>query len=106
MNILFDARVIQDHFPGIGRYAYNLLAALPAELRAGEQLVVLHDSTAPSTRLPVNALREAAHPQVQWQEWRVPVFGAKIWRAGRLTRPTQSHTLPTMCGQPWQACRR
>lgn len=77
MNFLFDARVIQDHFPGIGRYAFNLLAALPAELRAGEQIVVLHDLSAPSTRLPLHTLRELHHPQARWQEWHVPVFGLK-----------------------------
>ena len=85
MNILFDARVIQDHFPGIGRYAFNLLAALPAELRAGEQLIVLYDPSTPSTRLPIQTLREKQHPQVRWQEWRVPVFGVKNL-ASRLPR--------------------
>lgn len=77
MNILFDARVIQDHFPGIGRYAFNLLSALPAELRAGEQLVVLFDPSTPSTRLPIQALRDKQNEQMRWQEWRVPVFGLK-----------------------------
>jgi alpha-1,3-rhamnosyl/mannosyltransferase len=77
VNILFDARVIQDHFPGIGRYAFNLLAALPAELRDDERITVLHDPSAPSTRLPIHALREQPHPRVRWQAWPVPVFGVK-----------------------------
>jgi alpha-1,3-rhamnosyl/mannosyltransferase len=50
---------------------------LPAELRAGEQLVVLHDPSTPSTRLPIHTLREQPHPQVRWQAWPVPVFGMK-----------------------------
>jgi alpha-1,3-rhamnosyl/mannosyltransferase len=86
VKFLFDARVIQDHFPGIGRYAFNLLAALPAELRAGEQIIVLHDPSAPSLRLPMERLRERQHPQVRWQEWRVPVFGVKNL-ASRLPHP-------------------
>jgi alpha-1,3-rhamnosyl/mannosyltransferase len=63
---LFDARVVQDHFPGIGRYAYNLLAALPACLRDDESLVVLHDPSARNTRFNLAALdgprlRRVAH---------------------------------------------
>lgn len=77
MNFLFDARVIQDHFPGIGRYAFNLLAALPAELRPGERLIALHDPSTPSTRLPLRSLHEMQCSQVSWQEWRVPLFGLK-----------------------------
>ena len=29
-NIIFDGRLTADHFPGIGRYSYNLLRALLA----------------------------------------------------------------------------
>lgn len=105
MNILFDARVIQDHFPGIGRYAFNLLSALPAEMRAGEQIVVLHDPSTPSTRLPIQALREKPSPNVQWREWRVPVFGLKnlASRPPRIANGV-AHFLyyvrPTMAGMP------
>src|SRR6266508_3253581 len=50
MNIVFDARVIQDHFPGIGRYAYNLLLSLPAHLGPDDQLVAWRDPQAVNTR--------------------------------------------------------
>ncbi len=69
---VFDARVIQDHFPGIGRYAYNLLAALPAELDETESIVALFDSSAPNTRFDLSCLR---HPRLEWVKHRAPIFG-------------------------------
>jgi glycosyltransferase involved in cell wall biosynthesis len=39
-----DARTVHPHFPGVGRYTANLVAALPACLDPSEQLVVLRDS--------------------------------------------------------------
>jgi alpha-1,3-rhamnosyl/mannosyltransferase len=75
MNIVFDARVIQDHFPGIGRYAYNLLAELPAQLHGDETLTVLHDPSAKNTRLPTTAQQARTHAQVRWVAWPSSVFG-------------------------------
>jgi alpha-1,3-rhamnosyl/mannosyltransferase len=40
MRILLDARTIQDHFPGIGRYVYNLALALAPELDGDLWLLV------------------------------------------------------------------
>jgi len=57
MNIIFDARVIQDHFPGIGRYAYNLLKRMPEHLQAGETLIALVDPTARNTNLDLGAIQ-------------------------------------------------
>ncbi|HEY3290295.1 MAG TPA: hypothetical protein VGK87_09225, partial [Anaerolineae bacterium] len=51
MNYIFDARVIQDHFPGIGRYAYNLLQHLPDELQENECITALVDDSAQSSYL-------------------------------------------------------
>lgn len=75
---LFDARVIQDHFPGIGRYAWNLLRALPALLQPDESLIVLHDGTAKNTRLPspLSAPAGAAAARIAFIEHRAPIFGA------------------------------
>ena len=72
MNIFFDARVIQDHFPGIGRYAWNLLAALPKHLAPGDTLTLLHDPGAKNTRFDMAAL---AHPAVRRVETSAPIFG-------------------------------
>jgi alpha-1,3-rhamnosyl/mannosyltransferase len=49
MRIVIDARYINDHFPGIGRYVYNLARAL-AELASPHTLVALHNPDLPNTR--------------------------------------------------------
>lgn len=46
MRIAFDARVIQDHFPGIGRYALHLLEAIAAA-DPGAEIVAFYDPNAP-----------------------------------------------------------
>jgi len=71
MRILFDARVIQDHFPGIGRYAHSLLGALPAHLRPDESLIVLRDPSARNTRLDLARLQ---HPRIAWIDYGTPIF--------------------------------
>jgi len=43
VNICFDARTVQEHFPGVGRYAANLAQAMVSWLDASEQLTVLTD---------------------------------------------------------------
>lgn len=74
MNIVFDARVIQDHFPGIGRYAYNLLSELIRLIGAGEALTVLYDPSAQNTRYDLAALRDRHDKRVMWAEYRRPIF--------------------------------
>ncbi|MGQ9903804.1 MAG: glycosyltransferase family 4 protein [Anaerolineae bacterium] len=71
MRIIFDARVIQDHFPGIGRYAHGLLSALPAQLSENETLVALRDSSAQNTRFDLSTLN---HPKLTWVEHHAPIF--------------------------------
>ena len=55
MRVVIDGRTIQDHFPGIGRYVYNLTRAL-AGLGADLDIVLLHDPTRQSSRFNVNDL--------------------------------------------------
>jgi alpha-1,3-rhamnosyl/mannosyltransferase len=55
MRIVIDARYVYDHFPGIGRYVYNLLLAL-ATLDQPHRLVVLHNPALPNTRHDLAAL--------------------------------------------------
>lgn len=71
MSILFDARVIQDHFPGIGRVAYNLLAQLPAMLDANERIWALRNPAAKNTRYDLASL---AHPNLRWLDLDTSVF--------------------------------
>lgn len=51
-HFVVDVRVVQDHFPGIGRYAWNLVRSMPAHLHPNEMLTVLWDPDAVNTRLP------------------------------------------------------
>lgn len=74
MPYLFDARVIQNHFPGIGRVAYNLLAHLPAMLDEHEQILALRNPFTQNTRYDLNAL---AHPKLQWVDVDTPVFSPR-----------------------------
>ncbi|MBC8159575.1 MAG: glycosyltransferase family 4 protein, partial [Roseiflexaceae bacterium] len=55
MNIAIDARYVADHFPGIGRYTYNLIRAL-AELKTPHQLHVLHNPALRNTRFDLESL--------------------------------------------------
>lgn len=77
MRVFFDARVIQDHFPGIGRYAWNLLAAMPQWLAADDHLTIAHDPAAQNTRYDVAALAPAGDPRVRIVESRTPVFSLR-----------------------------
>jgi alpha-1,3-rhamnosyl/mannosyltransferase len=73
MHIVFDARVIQDHFPGIGRYAFNLLRELPKHLDKRERITVLHDPSLPNSHYDMQTLQAA---NVALAEWRAPIFRA------------------------------
>ncbi len=77
MNIVFDARVIQDHFPGIGRYAANMLMELPGLLRNGETLTILHDPNVKSSRYEELQAETSVLKSVRWVEYRMPIFGLK-----------------------------
>lgn len=75
MNVFFDGRVIQDHFPGIGRYAWNLLKALPKQLAPEDRVTVLHDPSAKNTRYDIAALASPGDPRVALVRTHAPIFG-------------------------------
>jgi alpha-1,3-rhamnosyl/mannosyltransferase len=60
VRIVIDARYISDHFPGIGRYVYNLLVAL-AELDQPHTFVALYNPDLPNTRFDIAALSRYPH---------------------------------------------
>ncbi|MBO9362830.1 MAG: glycosyltransferase family 4 protein [Thermoflexus sp.] len=66
MEVVFDGRVIQDRFPGIGRYAFRLLEAM-LSLEPELQLRLLYVPRAPNQRWDLRALDR--FPAVQ----RIPV---------------------------------
>jgi alpha-1,3-rhamnosyl/mannosyltransferase len=55
VRIVIDARYVSDHFPGIGRYVYNLLRAL-GELDQPHSFVVLYNPALTNTRYDMAAL--------------------------------------------------
>ncbi|HMP40796.1 MAG TPA: glycosyltransferase family 1 protein [Roseiflexaceae bacterium] len=55
MRIAIDARFSADHFPGIGRYIYNLVRSLAAVANADQLLVLYHAARTPH-RLDMTAL--------------------------------------------------
>ncbi|MCL4504770.1 MAG: glycosyltransferase family 4 protein [Chloroflexi bacterium] len=71
MNIVFDARVIQDHFPGIARYAFNLLAALPDNLQESDSILALRLPSAPNAHYQWAKLVERG---VRVQDYLAPIF--------------------------------
>ena len=73
MRILLDARTIQDRFPGIGRYVYNLAAALVPQLDG--ELLLLVNHALPNTQYPISPLE--AHPNVRLIPTAIPI---RHWR--------------------------
>jgi len=63
VRITIDARYINDHFPGIGRYLYNLLLAL-AGLDQPHLLVALYNPDLLNTRYDLAALSSYPHIRV------------------------------------------
>jgi alpha-1,3-rhamnosyl/mannosyltransferase len=70
MRILIDARVIQDHFPGIGRYVFNLIDALARQLDG--ELLALVDENAVNSRYDLGQL--ARHANVSLVPTAIPIF--------------------------------
>src|SRR5215212_3468702 len=57
MRIAIDARYVADHFPGIGRYVYNLVHGL-AGVSHAHTLIVLHNPAIRNTRHDIAALAQ------------------------------------------------
>ncbi len=73
MRIVIDARYVSDHFPGIGRYVYNLLLAL-GELDQPHSFVVLYNPALTNTRYDMSAL--ARSPTLRLVATRLRPFSA------------------------------
>ena len=83
MRIAVDGRYIQDHFPGIGRYAYSLIRAMSAASPENEYIVYF-DPSVPNSRFDVSGL---ATPGVLLREMRLSVFSPRnVWSWRELVR--------------------
>jgi glycosyltransferase involved in cell wall biosynthesis len=75
VRVVLDGRTISDHFPGIGRYTFNLAGALAQALPADDELLVLHNPAQTNTRFDLAAL--AAHPSLRLVPTDVPNFALR-----------------------------
>lgn len=62
MRIGIDARYVHDHFPGIGRYVYNLIREL-SQLETAHEFIVFHNPKLTNTRYDMAALER--YPSVR-----------------------------------------
>ena len=56
LRVVLDGRTISDHFPGIGRYTYQLAHALAAELAGRGSLMLIHQPGLAAGRFDLAAL--------------------------------------------------
>ena len=73
VRIVIDARYVNDHFPGIGRYVYNLLLAL-GEMDQPHSFAVLYNPALTNTRYDMVAL--ARFPALRLVATRLRPFSA------------------------------
>ncbi len=73
MRYAIDGRCIQDHFPGIARYTWNLVRALASHAR-DDEFVLLYDPLARNTRYELSPLAE--EPNVRLVPGAAPLFSA------------------------------
>jgi len=105
VRLVLDGRTIADHFPGIGRYAFNLAQGLASVLPPGDELVVLHDSRQPNTRFKLAEL--AGFPNVKLLEIAARNFSLaeqlRVPAALRRVRPAVYHS-PYYVMPYWPGC--
>ncbi len=98
-----DGRYIQDHFPGIGRYTYNLIDAL-ARRAPDDRFVVLCNSALRNTRydlaalarLPNIELRRVAVPTFSLgEQFQLPISHAQLFHSPYFVKPYVSR-VPTL----------
>lgn len=83
MRIGIDGRYIQDHFPGIGRYTYNLVQAL-TKAAPEDSFVLLHNPKLVNTRYDLGTLQS---PNLEIVAIEVPTFSlAEQWRLPSIVR--------------------
>jgi alpha-1,3-rhamnosyl/mannosyltransferase len=109
LRIVLDGRVINDHFPGIGRYTYRLADAL-ARSGAIDLTLIVHPAR-PNTHYPIEALA-AAHgtrlhvlpidiaPLSLSEQTRMPAFARQlhpdVWHAPYYIMPYRRVGCPTV----------
>jgi glycosyltransferase involved in cell wall biosynthesis len=101
LRVAFDGRTIGDHFPGIGRYAFNLARAL-VERPNPPELTLLNDPRQRNTRFDLESLagaKIAAAPSVfsPAAQWRIP---PQLRRSGVDLYHSPYYLMPYWSGVP------
>ena len=74
LRVVIDGRVMVDHFPGIGRYVYNLVDALGALDEFEDfEIILLHRPGQSDSRYQIEKLQR--HPRVRLYALDAKVFG-------------------------------
>lgn len=82
-SFCLDTRVVQDHFPGVGRYSFNLARGLAPLLEECERLILLRDPDASSR----HDLRDLVSRRVTVVDVAAPVFSLRQhWQIPSLLR--------------------
>jgi len=93
-HIAFDARTVQDHFPGIARYGYNLVSALLEMPERDEALDIIGPPPGANTRFDLGGWPSAANASFTTLD--APLFAlAGQWRVQqwlRHVRPARYHS--------------
>jgi len=85
MRVALDARTIHDHFPGIGRYTFNLAAALPAVAPHLDLSLLVNPPGPGNSRYDLGKL--ARQPNLRLVPVHAPNFSlAEQWRLPALLR--------------------
>src|SRR5919198_6643525 len=74
VRIALDARTIQDHFPGIARYTFNLALAL-ADIAPQDELLLLLYPAQRNTRFDLRRL--VAKPSIRLVPTNAPIFSPR-----------------------------
>jgi glycosyltransferase involved in cell wall biosynthesis len=92
MRIVIDARTISDHFPGIGRYTYNLVCSLAQQMEKDE-MVLLSNPAPANTRFDMAAIGPGSKVRIEHTSARPLTLLEQVQLPGELKKlmPAVTH---------------
>lgn len=98
MKVLFDARTITPHYPGIGRYAAGLLGALAETL--GEDVIAVRNTRPDEFTPPVGSALLRAHPRALADQLLSPIVLAARFKPSRHIYHSPFYLFPYVLPHP------
>jgi alpha-1,3-rhamnosyl/mannosyltransferase len=77
MRIVVDVRTISDHFPGVGRYTYNLVRALARQIDRDE-LLLLSNPSLINTRFDLGSIISGSKVRLEFTASKPLTFGEQL----------------------------